>query len=165
MLPGRKKISGGLSYFLKWDAMARRVRGRNTPFPLSCPVLLTVPPISWIQPDTSHLKNLGWKSHSLVTQSRQGMVENGLWEACRITKMMLQSEGTQCFKDKAMSPFLSKQSKCLQFLIDLFFQLLHIKNLYGVLARTDLHVECWGDKMGLGIIKRTQINLFLWPKC
>lgn len=82
-------------------------------------------------------------------------------EECGITKTTLQNEGILCLKDKAMSPFISKQSKYLQFLIDLFSQLLHIKNLYGVLARTDLHVECQGDKMGLGIIRRTQINLFL----
>lgn len=82
-------------------------------------------------------------------------------EECGITKMTLQNEGILCLKDKAMSPFISKQSKCLQFLIDLFSQLLHIKNLYGVLPRTDLHMKCRGDKMGLGIIRRTQINLFL----
>ena len=38
------------------------------------------------------------------------------------------------FKGKILPPFLSKQSNCLQFLIDFFSQLPHIKTLHGVLA-------------------------------
>lgn len=74
----------------------------------------------------------------MVTQGRQGTMENGRWKACRITKQMaFQNEEIIYLKNKVMFLFFSKESDYPQFLIDLFSQLLHIKNLYGLLAKTD----------------------------
>lgn len=126
-LPSRKYISGGLSYFWKWDAMARRKVGRNT-YSLLSSVLPTVNLTV-----TSHLKNPVCKGEPLAPQHSQGTVENGLWGTCGITNQMaFQNEGIMCLKNNIMSPFLSEESNCMQFLIDFFCQLLHIKTLWSV---------------------------------
>lgn len=122
-------------------------------------VLLRVPSISWIQPDSSHRKNPVCKGQPLVTQSGQGTWKVDAGEARGIiNKMAFQSKGMRHLKDNLMSPFLSKQNNCLQILTDVISQLLHIKNLYGVLAGANLHVECWGNKVVLGIMEWIRIN-------
>lgn len=126
-LHSRTHISGGLGYFWKWDAMARRKVGRNT-YSLLSSVLPTVNLTV-----TRHLKN-----PVLALQNNQGTVGNGLWGACGITNQMaFQNEGIMCLKNNIMSPFLTKEGNCMKSLIDFFCQIIHIKTLHGVSARTD----------------------------